>query len=144
MATNFEFYKDEILEITQKDKNFAKINGKMVPCYTADCWRCDFGDRCLENKYEWLYAEHIEPPKLTKRERAFCEIIEDGSIVRDYGGALFVFERRCEAVKKNGQWMEESAFYNHIPIDSDYFSFITREDEKPWAIEDLLKLEVEE
>lgn len=72
--TNFEFYKDEILEIVNNSfSSFAVKDGKPRPCRGLVCAACDF-DTCMHceiERFQWLYAEHIEKqPKLTEKERA--------------------------------------------------------------------------
>lgn len=81
-------------------------------------------------------------PKLTKRERAFCELITDGYIARDSDMEIWWHERK--PYKEFGEWVNNEysidvECFNEIP-----FMFITWEDDEPWAVEDLLKLEVEE
>ena len=78
MATNFEFYKDEISEITREGQRLAIVEGKLRGCIGVDCDDCYFGYGCMQKTFEWLYAEHIEQPNLTKRERAFCEAVQTG------------------------------------------------------------------
>lgn len=143
MATNYEFYKDEILEITRTGLRIAMVEGKLRSCAGLGCDDCDFGCGCMEKTFEWLYAEHIEPPKLTKRERAFCEAVLAGLIARDENGNLHLFDLVSEPYKQNRGWLKRSVSCNHIRLKSDTFKFVKWEDEKPWSIEDLLKLEVE-
>lgn len=146
MATNFEFYKDQILEIA-KIGSLAVCNDKPVSCGEIQCTCClfkrdEYGCAQGRELFEWLYAEHIEAPKLTKRGRAFCEAVQTGWIARDECGGLYFYE---EAPTKHGiLWSSNSGIYELPETIWELFSFAKWEDEKPWSVEDLLKLEVEE
>lgn len=109
----------------------------------------------LEN---YLHVEHIHVAKiqdfvfpnqpkvkLTKGERAFCELIGSGYIVRDKNCDLTWHEKKPKKSMDCGVWYQfdgkhiDLELFNEIP-----FMFITWEDEEPWAVEALLMLEVEE
>lgn len=145
MATNFEFYKDEILT-------------KVSPLYATKCIVRSFkqalgekyGEECdcanyscaegVQELIEWLYAEHIEQLKLTRRERAFCEAVQTGTIARDKDGKIYW----CNGSQDKLTFTWDCGGSDSVDITDFYlFSFIKWEDEKPWAVEDLLKLEVE-
>lgn len=148
MATNFEFYKDEILGYVEEYASFpAFINGKLVTCISGDCQQCIFrSPNCFAKRVEWLYAEHIEPPKLTKRERAFCEAVQTGWIARDKSRKIYWRDNEPEKKKDSLEscWCGHTiAIPLHILI-GDCFSFVKWEDETPWSVADLLKLEVVE
>lgn len=141
MATNFEFYKDEIIKWIGIGScvGYLLATCKGVPmkeiCKDRSC------KECFEVAATFLQEEHIEQPKLTKRERAFCEIVTKGAIARDENGELTLFSD--DAIRKeDGQWLKQYSYCNHIRLYADEFEFIKFEDEKPWSIEDLLKLEV--
>lgn len=93
MATNFEYYKDEILEISSAKYSPAKVNDKLVKCDDINCCECEFysdEDSCGVSFINWLYAEHIEQPKLTKRERAFCEAVQTGWIAGTHDCRIWI------------------------------------------------------
>lgn len=139
--TNFEKYKDEILEISKETKVAVdKTRNTPTRCPNISCKKCLFYPRCDEEPFvKWLYAEHREPaPMLTKEERVFCEIVRHGYIARDKDGSLCVYD--SFPVQRILSWFEDL----WIKIDSDTFRFITWESGKVWSIESLLKLEVEE
>ena len=141
MATNFEFYKDEILKVSRDNMIIALTkNGEIQGCNQTDCCNCAFGEwDCRLRRFEWLYEEHIEAPKLTKRERAFCEAVQKGWIARDECGDIFWC--KGEPKKRNGIWSNGDDVCIDF-TDLHLFLFIKWEDKKPWAVEDLLKLEV--
>lgn len=146
MATNFEVYKVQILEIAKRG-SLAVCNDKPVSCGEIQCTGClfkrdEYGCAQGRELFEWLYAEHIEQPKLTKSEREFCEIVARGVLARDKDGHLSLFSIGSEVYKCEGAWMRKTALCNYFNINKDEFKFIKWEDEKPWAIEDLLKLDV--
>lgn len=142
MATNFEFYKDEILEITRTGVRIAMVEGKLRSCAGLGCDDCDFGCECMEKTFEWLYAEHIEAPKLTKRERAFCEAVQTGWIARDCDMFLYYFDHK--PILNRGEWDAEGYHVNMMALGlKDSFMFIKDTDAECWAVEDLLKLEVQ-
>lgn len=141
--TNFEKYKDEILEIS-KNGTIAVNKQKNMPvhCSTTPCSECIFrSDTCTSQLINWLYEEYQEPvPKLTKAEKGFCEIIKDGYIARDKNGDLYLYNNPPYVTETD--WR---ANYGHCTrLCSKFFPFITWESNRNWSIEDLLKLEVEE
>lgn len=157
--TNFEKYKDDILELSKKTNRIAVANGKPMTCYNTKCSKCLFyrGDKLycksVEGLLEWLYEEYKEPaPKLTAKERAFCEIIGGGYrdihplitekahwLVRCNKSNTMILSS-VKPCRNGGCWHIEGG--ECLSFSTDDFSFIKFEDE-PWSIEDLLKLEVE-
>ena len=142
MATNIEFYKDSLVNYLATATPFAVRDGKIEYCKGGECARCLFDPaHCVSEKVMWLKTEHIEQPKLTKMERAFCEVLQTGYIARDENGFLYWFPNGAEIKKGPSKW--HCGFYSDIGCMKIGFEFITWEDEKPWAVVDLLKLEVE-
>lgn len=147
--TNFEYYKEEIKALNY---DFAYANGKITKCTCGICGeKCKFYDDnydddkdCETNKIEWLYSEHKEQPKLTQNERKLCEILKDGYIVRDKTGSVCVKIKKPFKLVSEGYWDAYGEYFYiiyRIFNDCD-FSFIKWEDDEPWAVSDLLKLEV--
>lgn len=143
--TNFEYWKDRILEINECE-NVAIIYGKPIKCTSIEkCEECEFhiiGKTCRQKFVEWLYSEHAEKLKLTKRERMMCELLKTGWIAMDDDGSIFWYEKRPER-DSNGYFNSyDSEFialsnfklqFDNVPIGVEAF-----------AVEDLLQLEVEE
>ena len=139
MATNFEFYLPKMRKAFRKTESASSICDMMFPTdYVGDCSK-DCRD-CIADFIEYLATEHIEQPKLTKRERAFCEAVQMGWIARDCNMHLFYFSGKPEL--KQGIWMTHVGQYCRIKGIEDAFMFIKDTDAEPWAVEDLLKLEV--
>lgn len=141
--TNFEYWKDRILEI-RADGDIAVVDEKPERCLYAKCKDCLFSPsvKCAEKLFNWLYSEHKEKPKLTKRERKLCEALETGWIAADKSGRVFWFDslpmkgEYSHVIKRgNCLCMSDAGFY---------FEFMDFEDEEPWMVENLLLLEVEE
>lgn len=78
-VTNFEYYKDEILEECIKD--LAVVKGKPKLCYKINCNDCDFKINqigCHEKVKDWLKQTHKKPTyKLTKFEKELLECYSD-------------------------------------------------------------------
>ena len=147
--TNYEYWKGIIQAIWDK-KDRVGVNGKEVPCgcnriNCDDCIVNNNGYNCQETVFKWLMAEHVDKPKLTKKERQFCELIEVGYIARDSNEQIFHFKNK--PIKRCKYWKEETNEYSTTNLrillgSNDYFDFIKWEDKEPWSIEDLLKLDV--
>lgn len=74
--TNFEKYKDEIMDISIKGRRVALVKRQPVDCHNISCTACDLYCEvpCDVERLKWLYEEYKEPaPTLTSKERAFCE-----------------------------------------------------------------------
>jgi hypothetical protein len=137
--TNFEKYQKEILNIVSK-QSLAVKEGKPAPCDDTNCNECILNvKQCGREIIKWLYAE--AKPILTAKERAFCEIVGEGYISRDKDGELF-YSQSDKPYKDDEIWVVDCNDYITLP--GDLFKFITWEDKEPWAVEELLKLEVEE
>ena len=147
MATNFEFYKDQILEIA-KIGSLAVCNDKPVSCGEIQCTGClfkrdEYGCAQGRELFEWLYAEHIEAPKLTKRERALCEAVQTGWIARDCDMRLHYYASKPEL--SDMEWVDDDGLWVRLELLGlgETFMFIKDTDTTPWSIEDMLKLEVQ-
>lgn len=72
VETNFEHFKDEIIELCVDDLAISK--GKVVKCCATPCSECDFEDKnghCIGHReiMKWLKQPYIKPVyKLTKFE----------------------------------------------------------------------------
>lgn len=140
--TNFEKYKDEILELS-KIGTIAVNKQKNMPvhCSTTPCSECILrSDTCTSQLINWLYEEYQEPaPKLAKAEKGFCEILDDGYIARDKNGELHLYNNPPYVTETD--WRECG---HCTKLCSNFFPFITWESGKAWNINELLALEVEE
>ena len=148
--TNFEFYKEEILNLINSGRVVAKVNGKIVSCGATKCSDCDFGGNCERNRFTWLYAEHIEKPTLNRYERGFCKALRTGWLARDKDDAVYWHKKKPAKDFRDDSWFVEKSAAFHLRSSVSYanpeicFHFIKWEDDEPWSVEELLKLEVRE
>ena len=155
---NYEFYKEEIEMRYRNGESFALTKQDCIAsCKIIDCEECAFSCcnnpqtrelRCGDRKLIWAMQEYIEKPKLNKYERALCEAMQKGWVARDaVDGFWYMYDHeptKCEQVWRTiGRTItQQMRLVDASP--EIQFSFIKWEDEKPWSIEELLKLEVEE
>lgn len=82
--TNFEYWKDRILEITNGGCRVALKNCSPTECFGMNCLHCGFYSNihcCRKMRFEWLYSEHEEKPKLTKREESCVKHWKPGGLL---------------------------------------------------------------
>lgn len=144
----FEYWKDTLEKIIKLGTGqVAVVRDEPRICRHLDCAVCDLNKGALSDcKLEfvkWLLKEHIEKPKLTKRERKLCELFEDGWIVFD---DLRRFEYHKECPRKSGKtWHSDGNcffFTSFCEAIGATFDFI--DNSNPWSVKDLLQLEVKE
>lgn len=157
--TNYEFYKEEIEMRYRECTPFALTKQNCIAsCKIIDCEECVFscynnpetrGLRCGDRKMMWAVQEHVEKPKLTKKERKFCELFEGKNIwlakgnrdgERDLVPYIFTSKPERKTSSWYGYMLSTASMRKFCDIN---FSFIKWEDE-PWHINDLLALEVED
>lgn len=154
---NYEFHKDTIATLYKTGSSFAvNKKGILATCATVGCLGCIFafsnnkntpGLSCGDRKMMWALQEHIEKPTLNKYERAFCEALQIGWIARNrINGRISIFTKKPTR-EASGYWyikdgncfaISHFAAFNHELK----FDFIQFENEEPWSVEELLKLEV--
>lgn len=82
--TNFEYYKDEILE--DYAHNLAVVKGRPTLCYKTNCNDCDFKINqigCREKAKDWLKQPHEKPVyKLTKFEYDLLNAYKDSGMLK--------------------------------------------------------------
>ena len=134
---NREKFAKEILDIACKGDMFSVTkSGEITFCDRFKCDMCKFNDStgeksCRTNRYEWSKYKYIGKSTITSREKNFLDALPSKCkyIARDKDNLLYAYY----------------AFHD-MPKDmhGDVFSFIKWEDEEPWSIEDLKKLEVKD
>lgn len=145
---NKEKFAKEIIDIACNGRDVAvcKSTGKPIDCADIVCSKCSFAvGSCTKLRKEWAESEYIEKPVISKRDRESLDYIKNNFvyIARDENGSLFVYSEK--PIKK-------SCYYDSIGGVTGSVSFIFDmklpmikwEDEEPWSIEDLKKLEVVE
>ena len=145
---NKERYAKEIVEIACSGDTIAvtKEGEHVVRCSGTACSECLFVRCNCENEMkEWAEQEYIEKPVISKRDKAFLEYIgeEYKFVARDENGALFAYKTQPRKMEVYWTWVCDNylKLYPKFNID---FQMIKWEDDEPWLIEDLKKLEVVE
>lgn len=145
--TNFEFYKNKLMAIATDGSDVALVKGKPAKCDDTLCCQCDFGSfNCGADLVKWLYAEHVERPKINKKTKEFFDLIETGWVARDSSGSLYLYRYIDKPVKNSTVWSPSG--FSLISLNENILPFITLdfikwEDEEPWSVEDIRNLEVE-
>lgn len=146
---NFEKYEKEIMGIFNDGNCFSvSKKGEIVKCCLDNCKQCIFDDGCNQIIFtKWLYEEYVEKPVLNKYERAFCEAVGTGWIVRWADGCLSLSKTKPVKYTVHKYWLNTDEYVTpKIPYHINpelKFGFIRWEDKEPWSIEELLKLEYE-
>lgn len=148
---NREKFAKEILDIACKSEKFSVIkSGEITFCDRFKCDMCKFNDStgeksCRTKRYEWSESEYVEKPTITSREKNFLDALLSNCkyIARDKNNLLYVYYDK--PIRGNKFWISDYASHD-MPKDmyGDVFSFIKWEDEEPWSIEGLKKLEVKD
>lgn len=158
LMKNREKFAKEILDIACKGRNIAVTkDNKVVCCSNTPCELCMFdgcgkhigrSQACADRFYEWAESEYVEKPTITLREKKFLDILLSNFkyIARDFSNDLYIYYNKPRRDPVNDSWTTDDSKYFYISIDmyGSMFDFIKWEDEKPWSIEDLKKLEVKD
>lgn len=151
---NKERFAKEIAELACNEANIAvsKATGNPIDCNIIKCDCCALykggiynDDTCCGALKKWAESEYIEKTVISKKDRAFLDCLKNRwkYMARDgLSDAVYVFS---EIPKKDefgysytGEVRRASTDFN---VD---FPMVKWEDEEPWLIEDLKKLEVVE
>lgn len=145
---NREKFAKEILDIACKGNHFGVTKaGEIISCPETDCAKCLFNDDidCDISLEQWSESEYVEKNTITSRENKFLDVLlpKWKYIARDSNNSLFIYP--IKPIRFGTCWMVKND-YNVYKIAKDVygnmFNFIRWEDEEPWSIEDLKKLEV--
>lgn len=94
--TNFEYYKDEILE--DYAHNLAVVKGRPTLCYKTNCNDCDFKINqigCREKAKDWLKQPHEKPKyKLTQFEYDLLSVHKDYKTYNNIANQIHLFKMR--------------------------------------------------
>lgn len=144
---NKEKYATEIAEITCNGSCVAvdKDTGNPVSCNNIGCIDCTLSNKggCKIALKEWAESEYIEKPVISKKDRAFLDyLIEEYKfIARDRSCKLLICE--AQPIKRERYWYLSNG--HCLSLNRCFnvsFPMIKWEDNEPWLIEDLKKLEV--
>lgn len=149
---NREKYKDKIFEIACTGRKVAvSKKGRPVACVDCDLCMYTFDKDCTDTFLEWCEAEYIERPTLTNNERKFLKVIDPKFkyMVRDCDGCMSFYINKPSKNTTCKCWNRGNDPYISIFLDFGLFNnvnfdMVQWENEEPWLIEDLKKLEVKE
>nr|DAO24871.1 MAG TPA: hypothetical protein [Caudoviricetes sp.] len=87
------------------------------------------------------HEEYIEKPKISRSDRTFLDYVPDDYkyMARDEDGRLFIYKERPR--RGSEMWIYDSEWFGIHKVKV-RFPMVKWEDEEPWLIEDLKKLEV--
>ena len=147
---NREKFAKEILDIACKGGTIAVTkDNKVVNCRDIHCEQClchkgdDYGGYCDDTeRIRWVESEYVVKPTITSIEKNFLDLLLPNYkyIAKDKNGFLLAYTEK--PIKILETWgMANCALINMFDIK---FEFIKSEDEEPWRIEDLKKLEVKD
>lgn len=153
---NREKFAKGILDLACKGKIIAVTkDNKVVCCDDINCEQClfnktdDYVGYCDDEKrMQWSESEYVEPkpkPTITSREKNFLDSILSNFryIARGINNDLYIYYNKPRRNSMNGFWTtDDGNYYVSRNIYGNMFDFIKWEDEEPWSIEDLKKLEV--
>lgn len=145
---NKEKFEKEILELACDGKRIAidRQTGEFRSCYETPCRECLFHssntEQCKEKVREWAEAEYVERPVISKRDREFLEYLGENAkwMTKESGSGISVWLTKPKKDKSISAWTD--GMYNCLSEFNIDFPMVKLEDDEPWLIEDLKKLEV--
>lgn len=142
-----EKYARKIVDIACSGNELAvsKETGEPVACNNIVCKECLLhnGEECSsEYLTEWAESECIEKTVISKRDRAFLDYIGESAkyMTRDGNGYISVCKSKPNKRESFEMWMD--SMFNCASMFNIDFPMVKWEDDEPWLIEDLKKLEV--
>lgn len=118
-------------------------SGEPMECRKIACKDCEFCDiTCNRSALQKRAEEECkEKPKISRSDRTFLDYIPDDYkyMARDKDGKLFTYKNRPQ--KRSETWLYDSWLFG-IYKAKVRFPMVKWENEEPWLIEDLKKLEV--
>lgn len=154
MKNKEKFAKEIVDAVTSGGYGFCfdKSSGEIRRCdELSSCNECLFCephsvDECDKVKKEWAESEYIEKPVISKRDRAFLEYLHKSfkSIARNENGTICAFTGSAKKSEVRGVFVYNDFDRNISNLFFIDLPMVKWEDDKPWLIEDLKKLEVVE
>lgn len=154
---NREKFAKEILDIACSGRSIAVTkDNEVVCCDNINCESCMFdmvehigrSQVCLDQLREWSESEYVEKPTITSREKNFLDaLLSDCKyIARDFNNDLYIYYNKPRRNSMNESWTTDDSNYFYVSRNmyGNMFNLIKWEDEKPWSIENLKKLEVKD
>lgn len=153
---NREKFAKEIFDVACKCDTIAVTQeNKVVCCGNINCSQCLF---CKKDNYvyycddekrmQWSESEYVEKPTITSREKKFLDVLLPSCkyIARDINNYLYIYYNKPRRNSMNESWITDNTNYFYVSRDmyGNMFDFIKWDDEEPWSIDDLKKLEVKD
>lgn len=154
---NYEHYKPDLKHILtgEKDCNIVVCtdDDKLLTYNVKGDSICEITKKykkvCSVDFLRWLNSEHKEKPRtITSSEYGLCAALKKGYIARDESGDVYYYTTK--PVKRNNVWGLVQEGYDDFCEDLSAltmfahltFDCVKWEDEEPWDVKDLMKLEV--
>lgn len=151
--TNFEKYKDEILEVLKTtNKPAVTKDSKIVPCFDILCDQCILYLKykgCGEGWRKWANAEYVEPKVFTDAEKAIIKSCKNIKYVaRDRDGDLYFYTGKPKFHTDGGFWDCDNSFPSARGVmarilTDEPFNAIKVEDEEPTSRGEILGIKEE-
>ena len=154
---NREKFAKEIVDIACSGRSMAVTkDNEVVCCDNINCESCMFdmvehigrSQVCLDQLREWSESEYVEKPTITSREKNFLDaLLSDCKyIARDSNNDLYIYYNKPRRNSMNESWTTDDSNYFYVSRNmyGNMFNLIKWEDEEPWDIKDLKKLEVKD
>lgn len=142
---NIEYYKEKILDIVGHGDSVGVDRNTNEPegCAFLGCENCKLLDNCNNGLRGWCNEEYIEKPQITENDKKFLDIVNPKFkyIVKDRDNILCLsmempFRGENHWIGVNScEYISENCF-------NGLFRFIKWDDEEPWRLDDLKKLEI--
>ena len=141
-VTNFEHYREQLLEMANAGHDVALSNGKLCSCFNTRCDDCDWrkGEECSIQFIKWGFQEYKEQMKISDHEYHFLILMGSGYIFRDNHKQLYWCENPPSKI--DGLWTTQYGDVVKLSfIKALEFPFIKFEGDA-WSVERLLELEL--
>ena len=144
---NKEKYAEHVLTFACDDGSFGvyEKTGEMERCTEMRCKECLFHGKketCHTSRRKWLESEYAEKLVISKMDRAFLEYLgeEYKFVARDENGELFAYKTQPRKWEAYCNWIGDGRLKLYVRFNV-AFPMVKWENDEPWLIEDLKKLE---
>lgn len=147
---NKEKFMKEIVALACNESSIAveKATGKPIDCSIIKCNRCKFYSyenvTCCGGLKEWAESEYVERPVISKADRVLLECLKKDRkyLARDENGRLYSYIMKPSKDIDLRMWAGSSDVASMDGSFNADFPMVKWEDDRPWLVEDLLKLNV--
>ena len=140
----------EIAELACNASDIAveKSTGKPIDCSIIKCDSCKLykyeNVTCCGELRKWAESEYIEKPVISQSDRALLNFLKKDRkyIARDENGRLYSYIMKPSKDIDLRMWAGSSDVASMDGSFNADFPMVKWEDDRPWLVEDLLKLNV--